>query len=516
MNRFTTILILFLFISSSIYSQEEKKKIEYQSGTLYTNEKLGPDIKVLVDEVVFTHGNAIMKCDSALFNPADNYFEAFGSIKIIKPMEQRQDTVFLYGDTLRYNGDEKIASMRNKVKLINDSLQLYTNFLDYKLTQDLGYYFNHGTSINNEDTLSSTYGYYYAQQKEFFFKDKVVVKNPKFEMHSDTLKHNTNLHISYFYGASEIFSEENYIYCEDGWYNHDKNVSQFKKNVLMQNKSQTLKAQQINYNRNNGIGHAHKQVEISDTTKGFLIKSNYGYYDEQKDYTLLTDSAIFIKINDLDSLYMHADTIQSSYQTAPTQPLANDTLSQRFRIIQAHHHTKIFKSDFQAKCDSLIYTFRDSVIELHGNPILWAEKNQITANYIYILTANNQLQQINIEQNALIISKSDSVRFNQLKGDKMIGLAEDNELTQINIYQNSESLYFVKDDFGKLIGLNHIKCKDMNIYLKDQKIDKIWFYEKPTSVMKPPNALSEADKKLEGFKWEEAQRPKKPTDIFIK
>jgi lipopolysaccharide export system protein LptA len=495
-------------------SAQKKKKIQYKSGVLYTTEELGPDIKVLIDSVVFTHENAKMYCDSALFNPSANFFDAFGNIKVVKPTEER-DTVFLYGDTLRYDGDKKLASVRNRVSLLNDSLRLFTDSLDYDLQQDMGYYFDGGITINGDDTISSNYGYYYATQNEFFFKENVVVNNPRFEMYSDTLKHNTEKHISYFFGPSEIFSDENYIYCEDGWYNHDKHLSRFKKNALLRNEEQAIEGQLIVYDRNKGVGEAYTDVTIRDSTQNIILTGNYGYYNEQTDYSLMTDSAVFIQITDTDSLYLHADTIRSFYVDSEGLESTKKEENETYRIVQAYHKTKIFKTNFQAKCDSLVYTFRDSVMELHSDPVIWSEDNQLTADYIYVLTRNSEVEQVNMEENAFIISQTDSLRFNQIKGNRMIGFVEKRQLVQINVYEQGESLYFLKDDNDLLIGSNRITCKDMKIYLKDDAIDRIWFYENPKALMKPPNSLSQSESKLPGFRWEDKQRPKNKYDIFV-
>jgi len=514
MNRFFILLILILVLFQTAAAQK-KKKIQYKSGVLYTTEELGPDIKVLIDSVVFTHENAKMYCDSALFNPSANFFDAFGNIKVVKPTEEK-DTVFLYGDTLRYNGNRKLASVRNRVSLINDSLRLYTDSLDYDLQQDMGYYFDGGITINGDDTISSNYGYYYARQDEFFFKENVIVNNPRFEMYSDTLKHNTEKHISYFFGPSEIFSDENYIYCEDGWYNHDKHLSRFKKNALLRNEEQAIEGQLIVYDRNKGVGEAYTDVTIRDSTQNILLTGNYGYYNEKKDYSLMTDSAVFIQITETDSLYLHADTIRSFYLDAEgNESIKKEGDEETFRIVQAYHKTKIFKTNFQAKCDSLIYTFRDSVMELHTNPVIWSEDNQLTADYIYVITRNSEVEQVNMEENAFIISQSDSLRFNQIKGKRMIGFVEKRQLVQINVYEQGESLYFLKDDDDLLIGSNHITCTDMKIYLEDDAIDRIWFYETPKALMKPPNSLAQSEKELGGFRWEGKHRPKNKYDIFV-
>ena len=67
--------ILFLFFSLISFSQT---KIDFDSKYLFTTEKLGPEIKILTDSVVFKHGNSIMFCDSALFDYKTNYFDEIG------------------------------------------------------------------------------------------------------------------------------------------------------------------------------------------------------------------------------------------------------------------------------------------------------------------------------------------------------------------------------------------------------------------------------------------------------
>ncbi|MEA2043284.1 MAG: OstA-like protein [Bacteroidota bacterium] len=509
MRNFALLLLTGIIFTQTL-SAQKKKKIEYNSDVLYTTELLGPKIKILTGHVVFYHENSTMSCDSALFNISKNLFDAFGNIKVIKPTEE--DTVFLYGDTLHYNGNLKIAKVRNRVSLLQDSLRLYTDSIDYDLNKDLGYYSNGGTTINGQDTLSSIFGYYYANRKELFFKEDVIINNPRFEMFSDTLRHNTEKRISYFLGPTEIYSEENYIYCENGWYDHNKHQSEFSKNALLQNEEQSIKGQLISYDRNKGIGIAHQDVEINDSTQNIILQGNYGYYNEKTEFSLLTDSAVFIQITSTDSLFLHADTIKSSQITEKTEN--NDSIESKYRLIQAYNKVKIYKSDFQAKCDSLVYSFRDSIMEMHNNPVIWSDENQLTADFIKVLTVNREVDQVNMETNSFIISESDSLRYNQIKGNRMIGFVRERELKRVDVFENGESLYFLKDDADLLIGSNHIRCKNMKIYLEDQEIDKIWFFENPEAVMKPPNSLSASEKNLIGFRREGKQRPKSKEDIF--
>ena len=506
MKRYISFILLIMLSSLSA----SQTKIDFDSKYLFTTPELGPDIKVLTDSVVFKHENSIMFCDSALFDYSNNYFDAFGNIRLIKPTKEK-DTVYLYGDTLHYSGQNKYARIRNNVILEKDSLILFTDSLDYDLDKNMGYYFNKGVTLNGKDTIRSVFGYYFADDNEFFFKKDVEIFNPEFKMYSDTLKHNTETKISYFMGPTDIISDENYIYCENGWYDHDQNISQFNKNAYLKNNEQILKGDSLYYNKKIGIGKAFKNVTFKDSAQNVLLLGNKGFYNEITGFSQMTDSAQFIQVTDgRDSMFMHADTLRSYKDSI----LENDAY-RVYRIIQAYYHVKTYKADFQSKCDSLVYDLKDSIIEMHANPVMWSDSNQLSADFILIQTYRNEVDRIDMTGNAFIISQSDSIRFNQIFGKDMVAYVEDQELYQIDVNADGKSIYFIRDDFGQLIGVNSIECINMEIYMKDNKVDRIWFFEQPKGKIYPPLSLSIKETLLENFKWDIDYRPLNKDEIFI-
>ncbi len=54
----------------------------------------------------------------------------------------------------------------------------------------------------------------------------------------------------------------------------------------------------------------------------------------------------------------------------------------------------------------------------------------------------------------------------------------------------------------------------MIIYMKNNKVDKIWFYQKPVAVLYPPLFLNKNELKLKSFKWLDKHRPRNKDDIF--
>jgi lipopolysaccharide export system protein LptA len=396
----------------------------------------------------------------------------------------------------------KLAIIRYNVTLIDNEAELNTEFLDYDLNTDVGYYFNGGIILSDENTLSSIQGNYNTKQKEFHFKDSVVIVNPDYTIFSDTMKYNTVSEISYFFGPTEIIGDSSYLYCEDGWYNTKTDISNLRKNALVKSKNQTVKGDSIYYEKINGYGKAYGNVELTDTLKDIIIRGNFSEYFEQPERFFVTDSAVFIQITSTDSLFVHADTLRSFMDSTET-----------YRTVSAYYHCKIYKDDFQAKCDSMVYSFRDSVIHLYNDPVLWSEKNQLTADSIFIFTKNGSADHLEMYNRAFIITQEDSIRFNQIKGKNMIAFFRDDDLYRINVTGNGETIYYTIDE-EEIVGVNQALCSDIIIYLENEEISKISFLGNPDGIMSPPDYEDPENLKLEGFSWLESFRPLNKWDIF--
>lgn len=512
MTKFS-LFIFFIILPFFVYAQNEQdttqnKKIEIiHSNTLSVNETYGTNVKILKGEVEFYHDSATMYCDSAYFNTKLNQFTAYSNIQISKPSDI--DTLMLFGDTLVYDGQNKIARVRSNVVLSKDSMTLYTDSIDYDMIEDIAYYSNGGRTENGEDTLISKFGYYYSKTDELFFKDSVKILNPKYTITSDTLMHNLKTKISSFFGPTEITSDSNYIYCENGWYDHENDISQFNENAFLKSKEHSITGDSLYYDRKNGVGRAFRNVIIKDTVQNILLYGNHGEFFEKTEKSLMTDSALFVQIYENDSIFLHADTLRAHVDTSYTDI---DTIT--YRLVRGYRKVKLFNKDFQAKCDSLVYTMLDSVIQMYYEPVLWSEENQLTANTIQMKIINNEINRVDMLDSTFIVSQKDSIRFDQILGQKMTGYVENNELYQVDVEGETETIYFIKDDIY-LIGVNKVTSNSMTIYLEDNQVNKIWFYTTPKGVIYPPLTLSESELYLPGFIWLEEYRPESREDVFI-
>lgn len=497
LKLFIRTLPAWLLLTVGTLQAQEKTRIDIlYSETLQFDRRMGENFKRLVGNVRLRHEEVIMFCDSAHLYDRDNEVRAFGNIRV-----NQGDTLQLYGDQLTYRGDTRVAKVRNNVVLRDRKSELKTDHLDFNMNTNIGYYFNGGRMENKENVLTSKRGYYYANDEIFYYSDSVVMVNPDYTIHCDTLKYDSRYATAYFMSPTIIRGEDLDIYCENGWYNLDLELSQFNQNAFISTSEQIIRGDSLFYDRGNGFGKAIGNIEINDTTENIILRGHYAEYFEEPESSLVTDSALFIQFSETDTLYLHADTL-----TSATDSLQN-------RLLRAFHNVRMYRSDFQAVCDSLAYSFSDSVIRMYHKPIIWSDENQLTAEYIQIMTRDRKLDRMELNRSSFIISQEDSVRFNQIKGKDMTGFFREGQLYLIRVTGNGESIYYARDEAG-IIGVNKAVCSNIEIRVEKGKVRKIRFLNSPEGTFTPPFQVRPEEMILKGFQWAEKLRPVDKNDLF--
>ncbi len=468
---------------------------DYMEGS----KRFGKNVQALFGSVRFRHLNTLMHCDSAFIYRDSNRVEAYGSIHVIQ-----NDTIHLYGNELFYFGNDEKAKVRKNVRMVNKDVVLTTEFLDYDRRNDVAYYFNGGKITSGENILTSSWGYYYPQLEEVQFKNNVVVTNPEYTIHSDTMKYLTIPEIVKIVGPTTILSERNTIYAEAGYYDTKQNIAQLEKKGSVKGKDQTLSGDTIFYNRKNGFGEVFSRMELQDSANHIIIAGNYGYYNELTKKALATKKAVLMQIQQNDTLFLHADTLRAD-------PIPDS----EHRMVRAYRNVKFFRHDFQGRCDSMVYDFRDSINTFYKNPVIWAQENQMTAETIRLFTKNKALYKVELINNSFLISRDDSVNFNQIKGKLMTGFIRNNQLHRINVDGNGQTIYYPKDK-DVTIGVNKAESSNITILLDKRKVTSIIMRTQPAGNLNPPLLTDVELQRLEGFRWLEEYRPKKKNDIFLK
>jgi len=351
-----------------------------------------------------------------------------------------------------------------------------------------------------------------------FFKKDVVVTNPKFKMNCDTLQYNNRSRIAYFHGPTYIYSEDNIVYCEGGWYNTEKKTSLFTQNAYLKSKEQRLSGDTVMYDKNRGIGIGYGNVSVYDSTNKVIINGNYAEHYELQDSSYVTGNAALIQVYDTDSMYIHGDTLKAYVD--PKDKNAEE--KNRKRIIFCYNHVKIYKTDLQGKCDSLVYTMSDSIIRLFNSPMLWSGLNQLSSDSLSIQMADSKIYRAYLVSSSFVVSKADtlekgetdSLRFNQIRGKNMTGYFEENKLYKLDVNGNGQTIYYTKNNKQKTTGVNRADCSDLVIGVKENKVQKITLLKDPSGTLYPVKDTSPHEMRLKGFSWQDEKRPKTKDDIF--
>lgn len=460
--------------------------------------QLGPDIERLIGNVVLRQDSTLFFCDSAYLNQQSRNFEAFGNVHI-----KVSDTLNIYSNRLLYKGESRTAELFGNVKLVDDTTTLETQYLIYYRLMRLATYPNNGVITSGENRLKSKRGYYRSDLKTFYFARDVELINPEYTIYNDTMVYNTNTEMAYFYGPTLIRSQESNIYTEYGWYHTGLDQARLTKKNQLDTQQQTVKADELFYDRNTGFADANGNVVMTDTTNRLIVEGDIGKLWEDEGRSFVTGRARLLSYDNTDTLYMHADTLFSYF-----------TKDREVTLFKAYYGVRFYRQSIQGQCDSLVYTTADSTMRMYKEPILWSDENQLTADSLFITNRNNQLDSLVLHDNAFIVSVDSIKGFNQIKGKSMIGWFKENELDRIFVDGNAQTVYWVRESDGTLIGINFAKSSTMRIELENKAMKRIIYFSTPTEVMYPENEMPQGEEKLKGFQWLEELRPMSRNDIF--
>lgn len=460
-----------------------------------------PDAQILIGNVAFRHDSVYMYCDSACFYEKTNSLEAFDNVKMVQG-----DTLFLYGDYLFYDGNTQIAQVRYNVRMENKNTTLLTDSLNYDRIYNLGYYFDGGTLMDEENVLTSEWGEYSPATKISVFNYDVKLVNPKFTLTSDTLRYSTATKIANILGPSDIVSDANHIYSELGFYNTQIGQAELLDRSVLTNEGKRLIGDSLFYDRVKGYGEAFDNVIMTDTVNKNMLTGDYCYYNELTKYAFATKKAVVVDYSQGDSLFMHADTLQMY-----TYYLNTDSM---FRETRAYHKVRMYRADVQGVCDSLVFSSKDSCLTMYYDPILWNNNQQLLGEKIMIYMNDSTIDWAHIQNQALSVEQLDSTSYNQVTGKEMKTWFQGGEMRKVDVIGSVRLVYYPMESDSTLIGMNVSETSLLNMFLENRKMKKMIMSPKSNGTLYPMLQRPPEKMKLDNFVWFDYIRPLDKEDIF--
>ena len=475
-------------------------------------------LQILAGSVKLKQGKTLFFCDSCVLNNSGKLFEAWSNVQI-----KDSDSINVFSKHLRYQIDKKLAFLDGGVRLSDGKAQLTTPDLEYDLNTDIGIYKNGGKLVNKKTVLTSKEGYYYAALKDVYFKNNVSLKDPGYEIKTDSLLYNTGTQTNRFIAKTIIKdSTGRTIQTTDGFYATTTGKAEFGQRPVIKDGATTIIGDRVAFDDSSGTSQAAGNVIIIDTAQGTTLLAGEVFRNNKKERFLATQKPLLIIEQEKDSIYVTADTIYSgklsdldtAYRAGTKKDSLVTTKDSTNRYLEAFHHVRIFSDSLQATCDSLFYSYTDSIYRLHTDPIIWSNGSQITGDTILLLTKNKKPDRLKVFENSLLVQQQEPGLYNQIGSIRMDGYFSNGELDSVRALGEAKTIYYIQDDDSAYTGINESKSDIIDIYILKKELERIVLRNEVSGTIWPIGQKDPGQMRLPKFRWLESRRPKTKAELF--
>ncbi len=520
LKGFRSIIFLALTLLSmhTLSAQQPKRiTIEYAGkGFTEANREDGA-ITFLRDntqQIHFVHEGINMWCDKAIYYEKEDFIEAFSNVRM-----QQGDSINMSAKYVEYSGKTQLAFASGDVILTEPKSTLTTDTLYFDRAKQQAYYETKGKVVRDSSgTITSQVGRYYMNSKKYRFLKDVKLVNPDYVLDTNQLDFYSETGHAYMYGPSTITGETSKIYCERGFYDTNNDTGYFVKKSRIDYDNRVVEGDSMYFDRNTNFASASNNIKVTDTINNSIIKGHYAEVYKDKDSVFITKRALAITVQEKDSVYMHSDTLMV---TGPPE----------HRITRAYYNVRLFKSDLAGKADSVHVDHKTGLTQMLNlarfnkgdafsidrKPVLWNVENQMTGDTIHLISnvETEKLDSLKVFNNTFIVSKDSlsSDGYNQIKGQRLIGLFRDNELYNVDVIKNAEGINYLRNDTNELIGIDKRKSGSINLKIEG-KYRIVTFINQIDGNIYPETQFPENARRLRGFDWRGDERPNSVEDLF--
>lgn len=475
----------------------------------------------------------------------------------------------LISDSLSYNTITQETRFMAPVRIHKDTSQIYSERGWFDLDDKIGDFIGNaqyleGNTIAKADTISyngaldlvtlrsnTTRSEYYSE------KDTAFAKTIFYDKKNDVFRLTTD---AYYKGEkNEVTGDKIYF---------DKKTEKF--NVtgrsVVSDAPMLIEADTLDYDKSIKFGIANGHVIWRDTAAKTAIYADHVVYKGEENYMKATNDVgrpMFTTDLEGDTLYLKADTLKSfrvireriiypdknaarrakkndrnqiNSENSSDSTLTYDVLTpldstmvdsmkldsltpqiqtdtiytgimDTIDYFIGDNNVRMFKSDMQSVCDSLVFNKSDSLFTLHDNPFVWSDSSQIAGDTIDIFMKEKKVDRLVVRSNATILSTEDVKYFNQIKGRFLEAFFRESKIYRMDVDGNAQIVYYLTDKDKAYVGVNTTESSNMSFFLSDNKMTDIKCYKEPKSKVMPMKKADHEAIKVKGFIWNIGVRP---------
>lgn len=638
--------LIFLSMFFRLSAQEKGSQVDslvrlLSAQSMELIEKDGVDYRKVTGPARFLHNDTFLICDTALWNVRTNEIFAISNVKIL------QDQTVLTGDKLTYYVDRDLAEFRGSLVQLEDKDHnvLRTEFLDYNTRDSVAIFFNGGSMKDAEgQVIESRTGTYDSKAKTFTFSDNVNMFTDSVFVKTTNLVYDSARNTANFGFGTDAWSEDNMLSSNAGWYDRNREIFLFRRDVHGMSDTQEGWADSLFYYRSTGDIELLGNAQVTDTTRDMSAVAGRMLYTDSLSRLVMTREPAVIGVVKSetappDSVYFGADSIvaqslmmfqiedavksaaksrledlsvdavQNYRQKAAkeaaeaaakaaendpnrpkggkkggadkvegdvkapkggavdkgidpnaaaagldSKPVGTDSLttgldslavgldslavgadslasatdslavqkdsipepldSTKISFITAVKNVKLYKSDIQIACDSLVYNDLDSLVRMYERPIVWNESNrQYSADSLFAVLKNQSLQKASLMSNAFIIIKEDTLCYDQIRATEMLAYFDTTgALSRFDAMGDANAIFYLQED-SVYATVNKSEAKMLSAYFKNGDIDRVYYFESAKNDGYPVAQMTSEERVLKGFSWQPELRPSGRQDV---
>lgn len=536
------ILFLLIFISAFGFAQDKtpvKRDPYLQNSPSGQPKQLKPEDKVkiihadeirkdpakyegnqyFIGNVQIEHKGSVLTADEVIIYSEENFVKAVGNTKL-----QNADGSVITAGEMEYDGNTQKGVARKNVVLTDPKQTIKTDVLYYDRLANQAYFNTGGTIADSQGNVMYTKSAtYFLDTKMIDFVGNVKIDNAQYIIEGVNIKQNQNTKVAEFFGPTTITNRanpKNRVYTERGTYRMETKEAFLNKNSKIFYNDKILTGDDMYFNQITGFGKATGNVKLDDPKERRYIKGGYGEIFEKKDSSMMTKNPYAVKLLEKDTAYFAADKI-ISYQKP-------DSLDIKIKksFLRAYKKARFYKSNAQARADSIAFDETDGVMHMYTKPILWSGEKQVTGDKVeaYFNTKNENIDSLKVIGNAFAISKVDSLtlkdEFNQVKGKFMTVYYEGNDIKEARVVGNAQSIAYV-DDVNKetkepeRIGISLSACGIIGALFEERTLQIISCSIGATVDTYPMSKIEPSKRKFPDFNWNTKDRIRKWQDILV-
>ena len=480
------------------------------------------DEMVGVERVQMKNETYQMKSDSVNYNSETEIAKYF-----TRSVTWKNDGEILSSENGEYHNKEQRYLFRDNAYVLSGEREMWADTVDYReMVQFIE--LKHNAQIRDEEHKSIVFGHYgnYSHQTG----DTFLTQNPAYVSYADSDSNGTNDTVYMRSDSMYVYLIDSLGYC-----------------TLTRPDSATLAAEQaaklqaiidkrvadslavVKAEREKFVADSLAQAEEQQRKELldslFTLRASYVAVEGNDSIAMMTQRLDFV-IDSLqnppvdsvaikgmmDSLVRDSVVVPLDSLATTTDSLASDSLTKKSgsdRIMLGLRNVKVYRTDFQGICDSMLMFSVDSTAQLHRNSVMWNELNQIASERADVYTRNQKPYRVLFSEGKPIMSSEiDTTRYNQVAGKTIESLFEDGVMYRTDIKGNAQTYYYMVDDAdGALMGFLVAESADMTFFIEDNTVDGIMYRGDPVYTIYPMTKIpADQPQRMPDFVWYAEQR----------